>query len=74
MEDAAGLNSGCEKRMYGDDIACVCLCGGRDHASLENFAVRARALCPEYDSAGGCLCAGGERMVYEAGEDTTQYL
>ena len=74
MEDAAGLSSGCEKRMYGDDIACVCLCGGGEYTSLEEFSARARTLRPGYDGASGCLSAGGERIKYEAGEDTTQYL
>ncbi|MBR4503288.1 MAG: hypothetical protein IKP22_15590 [Clostridia bacterium] len=74
MEDAVGLNTGCEKRMYGDDIACVCLCGGRECASLEEFILRARALSPRYDNSASCLWAGNDRMEYVRGEDTTQYL
>ncbi len=74
MEAWTGMNTACEKRMYGDDIACVCLCGGREYASAEAFAEAAAALRPVYDRACGRLEAGGTSMTYAAGEDTTQYL
>ncbi len=74
MEDWTGMDARCEKRMYGDEIACLCLCGGREHASLEDFAAAAAALRPRYDSASLRLTAGGECMEYLAGEDDTQYL
>lgn len=48
-----GVNANCEYRIYGDDIACLCVCGGREHASLEDFKTYCRGIAPTY--TGGML-------------------
>ena len=60
--------------MYGDDIACLCLCAGREAGSLQAFMETARALSPHYDGENGTLRAGAFSMAYREGHDRTQYL
>ncbi|MBR2796505.1 MAG: hypothetical protein IKE17_01995 [Clostridia bacterium] len=55
-EPWTGINADCERRIYGDDIACLCVCGGREHASPAAFRAHCRALAPDY--TGGVLRAG----------------
>jgi len=73
-EEWNGMNVHCEQRVYGDDIACLCLCAGREAGSMQAFIETAKALAPRYDSAGGRLQAGELSMIYQAGQDRTQYL
>lgn len=68
----SGVNFDCEWRAYGDDVAGLCVCGGREFESLDAFAVHCRGLSPEYKD--GVLAAGAFRMEYAPGEDDTQYL
>ena len=72
MEDVTGRNEGCEKRMYGDDVACVCRMGGREYPDLEAFRASCVRESPVYE--GGELRAFGIRLTSVPGEDTTQYL
>ena len=57
MEPWTGVNADCERRIYGDDIACLCVCGGREHASLDGFKAHCHTIGPDY--SGGVLRAGG---------------
>lgn len=72
MKPWNGMNFNCEQRMYGDDIACVCVCGGREHESLQAFADYCRAIAPAYEA--GVLRAGELTVAYIPGCDKTQYL
>ena len=55
-EPWTGVNADCERRIYGDDIACLCVCGGREYASLAAFKAHCRAIAPRYSN--DVLCAG----------------
>ena len=57
VEPWTGVNADCEYRIYGDDIACLCVCGGREYASLDAFKASCHALAPGY--SGSVLRAGG---------------
>ena len=72
LESWNGMNFHCEQRMYGDDIACLCVCGGREHASLEAFMAYCKALAPAYQD--GVLTAGNLTVGYVPGNDKTQFL
>ena len=61
-EPWTGVNADCERRIYGDDIACLCVCGGREHASPAAFRAHCRALAPDY--TGGVLRAGRLSMSW----------
>ena len=62
-EPWTGVNANCERRLYGDDIACLCVCGGREFASLAEFKAHCRALAPGY--AGGVLRAGAFSLEWK---------
>lgn len=72
MEAWNGMNFHCEQRMYGDDIACLCVCGGREHQDMGAFIVSCQSLSPAYE--GGKLSAGGLQLEYIPGNDRTQFL
>ncbi|MBQ8200680.1 MAG: hypothetical protein IJZ74_02800 [Clostridia bacterium] len=72
MESWNGMNFNCEQRMYGDDIACLCICGGREHADMQAFIDACKACAPVYDA--GELHAGSLTVRYEPGCDRTQFL
>ena len=72
MESWNGMNFHCEQRMYGDDIACLCVCGGREHQDMQAFMDSCRAVSPVYE--GGVLKAGNLKVDYVPGNDRTQYL
>ena len=63
-EPWTGVNADCERRIYGDDVACLCVCGGREHASLDGFKAHCRALGPDY--SGGVLRAGGLSLSWSS--------
>jgi len=60
LEPWTGVNADCEYRIYGDDIACICVCGGREYASPAAFKAHCRALSPAF--SGGVLRAGGFQL------------
>lgn len=68
------MNADCEMRIYGDSIACLCLCGGREYPDLETFIRKAEALNPVFDRETGVLRAGNLELAWQQGADTTQYL
>ena len=71
-EPWTGMNADCEERMYGDDTACLAVTGGREHPDTEAFLVYCISLHPSY--IGDTLTAGDLKLVYQAGQDDTQYL
>ncbi len=73
MEPWNGMNSGCEMRMWGDDIACLCLCAGEETENMDAFARAAEEMHPEYTFENG-LRAGGYSLAWRQGQDDTQYL
>ena len=74
LEPWQGMNADCEMRIYGDSIACLCLCGGREYPDLETFFRKAEALNPVFDRETGVLRAGNLELAWQQGADTTQYL
>ena len=74
MEPWQGMNANCEQRMWGSEIAAVCLCAGREAGSLENFAETARLLNPRFDPRTKTLRAGHLELTWKQGNDRTQYL
>ena len=60
FESWTGVNADCEYRFYGDDIACLCVCGGREYASPEAFKTYCRGLAPIYEN--GAL--RGDKLVF----------
>ena len=74
MEPWQGMNANCEQRMWGSEIAAVCLCAGREAGSLENFAETARLLNPRFDPRTKTLRAGSLELTWKQGNDRTQYL
>ncbi len=69
-----GMNFGCEERIWGSECACLCVCGGAETEDMDRFEERVISLAPRYVPETGTLTAGTFRLVYEAGEDDTQYL
>ena len=74
MEPWNGMNFRCEQRMWGSEIACLCVCGGREYGSLENFAEYARKLQPVWEPESATLRAGEFGLKWIPGHDRTQYL
>lgn len=74
MEAWNGMNFNCEQRIYGSDIAALCVCGGREHADMQAFIQHCKALNPVYDPENGKLTARDFELTYVAGNDKTQYL
>ena len=74
MEPWTGVNAGCEWRVYGDEIAALCVCGGREHGDIGRFMEACRRLSPAYDAGTGALRAQGYALTYVPGTDLTQYL
>ena len=72
MEPWNGMNDHCEQRMYGDDVACLCVCGGREHTDMEAFIRHCKAIAPAYEK--GVLRAGRLAVAYLPGNDRTQFL
>ena len=74
MEPWNGMNFGCEQRMWGDEVACVVLCAGREMQSMDAFAEKAAALRPAYRAKDRLLTAADFSLVWRRGEDDTQVL
>lgn len=74
MEPWNGMNFNCEKRMWGDEIACLVLCAGEETQSMETFEQRACALAPDYHVAKKQLTAGNFSLTWLKGNDDTQKL
>ena len=74
MEAWNGMNFNCEQRIYGSDIAALCVCGGREFADMQAFIQHCKTLNPVYDPQNGKLTAHGFELTYVAGNDKTQYL
>lgn len=72
MEPWNGMNFHCEQRMYGDDTACLCVCGGSEHEDMQTFIRHCQAVAPSYED--GVLTAGTLRLDYVPGCDKTQFL
>ena len=65
----------CEYRTYGDDIAYVCICGSKhDFPSLDEFAMYAESLRPEFNQEDRTLTAGGFKVRFMENHDKTQYI
>lgn len=65
----------CEYRVYGSDMAYLCLCGSRDeHPDLESFMDCCRKKEPVYDKENRCLTALGFQMQFVPSRDRTQYV
>ena len=64
----------CEQRMWGSEIACLCVCAGKEMADLDAFARSVRALSPRYDPETSSLTAGPLALTWIPGQDDTQYL
>ena len=69
-----GENAHCEQRINGRNIACLCLCAGREYSSMDAFEAHVAALHPEYDPQALCLTLDSFTLRYTKGEDNTQYL
>ena len=74
MEPWNGMNFGCEQRMWGDEVACLVLCAGKETENLDAFARKAAALRPVYDARERRLTAEGFSLVWREGHDDTQVL
>lgn len=72
MSPWEGEVSRCERRMWGDEIACVCVCGGREYPDRESFLSYLKTLQPCYMQ--DTLTAGALQVVWKPGKDRTQYL
>ncbi len=65
----------CEYRTYGDDMAYFCVCGSsHDFKSLDEFAVYAESLQPEFNEKDRVLTAGGLLVRFMENHDKTQYI
>ena len=67
-----GMNFRCERRMWGRDTACLCVCAGGELRDLDAFRDYVLGLKPRYEN--GVLTAEGYSLTFEKGEDDTQYL
>ena len=74
FEPWTGVNDHCEQRLWGDEIACFCLCAGREVRDMDAFEKQAMSLRPAYEPEEGLLTAGDYRLTYVQGLDDTQYL
>ena len=74
FEPWTGVNTRCEQRLWGSEIACLCVCAGREVRNLDAFARQVKALNPTYSAAEGKLQAGDYTLIYVPGQDDTQYL
>ena len=72
MEPFDNMNSDCEWRTFGDDIAYLVVCGGREDTDFDAFIRRARAERPAFD--GSTLTSVSVTVRHEFHEDHTQYL
>ncbi len=70
MEDYHGMNEGCERRIYGDNIAALVVMGGREYRDTDDFI----SALPTPAFSGDTLLADSFRLTYRAGQDDTQYL
>ena len=69
-----GRNDACEQRMWGDEIACFCVCAGREVPDMDAFAHLTSDLGPAYDPETAALTAAGFSLAWQPGEDDTQVL
>ena len=67
-----GMNPGCEWRAYGDDMAWLVVCGGREWADMAAFLRFARSVQPTFRDH--TLRAGGMTVAWQPSDDQTQYL
>ncbi len=71
LEAYHGMNWDCEFRMYGTDVACLVVMGGREYPDFGTFM----AMCLETGvSYGDTLRYGSFSLEYTPGKDSTQYL
>ena len=69
-----GMNIDCERRVWGDEMAGLCVCAGREMPDLETFMARARAMNPTYDPETGTLRSSTLTLTWTQGHDQTQFL
>ena len=67
-----GMNPGCEWRAYGDDMAWLVVCGGREWADMASFLRFARSVQPTFRDR--TLRAGDMTVAWQPSDDQTQYL
>ena len=70
----SGLNFRVEQRILGSEIACLCVCAGREIPDLEAFREKVRSLRPAYHPELHLLAAEGYELGWQQGRDDTQYL
>ena len=74
MEPWNGENFGCEQRMWGSEIACLCVCAGEETANMDAFSRNTAALKPIYCPESKTLTAKAFSLTWQKGEDDTQAL
>jgi hypothetical protein len=74
MEPWNGENFGCEQRMWGSEIACLCVCAGEETADMDAFSHFTAALGPGYCPEKKTLSAKAFTLAWQMGEDDTQAL
>ena len=74
FEPWTGMNNHCEQRLWGSEIACFCLCAGREIGNMDAFEAQVLSLHPAYQPETGVLTAGDYQLTYVSGQDDTQYL
>ncbi|MGN0778351.1 MAG: hypothetical protein ACI4MJ_04320 [Aristaeellaceae bacterium] len=67
-----GMNPGCEWRAYGDAMAYLTVCGGREFASMADFMAHAKAQQPVFN--GQTLHSASLNVTWTPSNDQTQYL
>nr|AIF26194.1 putative hypothetical protein Closa_1670 [uncultured bacterium Ad_144_C12_contig1] len=74
MEPWQGMNVQCEQRMWGSEIACLCVCAGKETEDMDAFRRQVKGLNPHYQSSEKTLTAGDYSLTWRLGEDDTQAL
>ena len=74
MEPWSGMNFRCERRLWGSETACLCVCAGREIPNMDAFAAYAQALQPAWHPETRTLSARGYALSWAPGQDDTQFL
>lgn len=76
MQDYNDVIFGCEKRVYGDEVAYLCICGSMDeYGSFDKFIETVRERSPEFHKESKTLMVKGEEFLqYKKCSDQTQYI
>jgi len=74
LEPWTGINTHCEIRIYGNEIASICICGGSEFKTIGRFMDYCCSLNPCYIYEQKKLTTKKLNIKYIAGNDLTQYL